>query len=98
MNIEAGSDAGIDKIEIFVDGEKKETINDRSYKGNINFSTGKHEIYAKAFSRDGKESKSNTIKIGAGGADWKDPEPTDIPPSPTPEPSSTPTPTPTDTP
>ncbi|MBT4124412.1 MAG: hypothetical protein HN981_01380 [Candidatus Pacebacteria bacterium] len=98
VNIEAGSDAGIDKIEIFVDGEKKETINDRSYKGNINFSTGKHEIYAKAFSRDGKESKSNTIKIGAGGADWKDPEPTDIPPSPTPEPSSTPTPTPTDTP
>lgn len=100
VNIEAGSDAGIDKIEIFVDGEKKETINDRSYKGNINFSTGKHEIYAKAFSRDGKESKSNIIKIGAGGADWKDPEPTSIPPSPTPtlEPSPTPEPTPTDTP
>jgi membrane peptidoglycan carboxypeptidase len=88
VNIEAGSEAGIDRIEIYIDGEKRETVNDRTYRDFIDFSTGQHEIYAKAFSRDGKESKSNTIRIGTGGVDWKDPEPTPIP-SPTPEPTPT---------
>jgi membrane peptidoglycan carboxypeptidase len=98
VNINAGSNAGIERIEIYVDGEKKETINDRNYRDWMNFEpAGKHEIYAKAFSRDGKEAKSNTVKIGSGGSDWKDPEPTPIP-SPTPVPTAVPTiePTPTE--
>lgn len=90
VHIDSGSDAGIDRIEIYLDGEKKETINDYKYRGWLNFPTGKHELYAKAFSRDGKEAKSNTIKLGAGGADWKDPEPT---PSPSPTPTTAPIPT-----
>lgn len=97
VNIDAGSDAGIDRIEIYVDGEKKETVNDYKYRGWMSFSIGKHELYAKAFSRDGKEAKSNTIKLGAGGADWKDPEPTPMPsptPTVTPKPTATPTATP----
>jgi len=85
VHIDAGSDAGIEKIEIYLDGNKTETVNDRKYRGWIIFPTGKHELYAKAFSRDGKESKSNTIKLGSGGSDWKDPEPTatPVPPKPT---------------
>ncbi|MFZ5437544.1 MAG: penicillin-binding protein [Patescibacteria group bacterium] len=90
VHIDAGSNAGIDRIEIYLDGEKKETINDYKYRGWLNFPTGKHELYAKAFSRDGKEAKSNTIRLGAGGADWKDPEPTPIP-SPTPTTAPIPT-------
>ncbi|MCC6711091.1 MAG: transglycosylase domain-containing protein [Candidatus Pacebacteria bacterium] len=92
VHIDAGSDAGIDRIEIYLDGEKKEVINDRKYRGWLNFPTGKHELYAKAFSRDGKEAKSNVIKLGSGGADWKDPEPTPTP-SPTPVPTVIPSPT-----
>ncbi|MFH2118317.1 MAG: penicillin-binding transpeptidase domain-containing protein [Candidatus Paceibacterota bacterium] len=91
VHIDAGSNQGIEKIEIWVDGARGETINDRSYRGWINFPTGKHELYAIAFSRDGKQAKSNTVKFGTGGADWKDPEPT---PTPTPTPTSSPTPTP----
>jgi 1A family penicillin-binding protein len=94
VRVEAGSDEGIDKIEIWVNGSKKETVNDRSYKGKINLPAGQHEIYAKAFSRGGKEAKSKTVKIGTGGQDWKAPEPTATP-APTAVPTSAPTPLPT---
>ena len=81
VHVDAGSGQGIEKMEIWVDGKLRETINDHSYRGKLSFPTGKHEIYAIAFSRDGKQAKSNTVKFGSGGADWKDPEPT---PTPTP--------------
>ena len=79
--VDAGSNDGIEKIEIWVDGSLRETVNSHRYQGHINFSTGQHEIYAKAFSRGGKQATSSTVKIGAGGADWKKPTPT---PTPTP--------------
>lgn len=79
VTIEAGSDEGIEKIEIWIDGSRRETVNDHRYNGKIHFSTGQHELYAIAFSRQGKQAKSNTVKIGSGGADWKNPAPTSTP-------------------
>lgn len=93
IEIEAGSGDGIEKIELWVDGELRETINDRSYKGTINLSKGKHELYARAKSRSGKEAKSNTVRIGVGGVDW-DEEEEKPSPKPTPSPSPTPSPLP----
>jgi penicillin-binding protein 1C len=95
VHIDAGSDQGIKKIELWVDGSLRETINTRSYRGTINLSTGQHELYAKALSRQGKWAESNKVKIGTGGADWKEPEPSPSPsPSPSPTPSLSPSPSP----
>ncbi|HEX9817557.1 MAG TPA: transglycosylase domain-containing protein [Patescibacteria group bacterium] len=91
VNIEAASNQGIEKIELWVNGNLQETINNRTYSGFVNFPTGRHEVYAIAFSRDGKSAKSNTVRIGSGGADWQAPIPTPIPlPTPTPTPTSLP--------
>ena len=62
------------------------------YQGKIKLDDGQHELYVKAYSRDGKEVKSDVIRIGTGGEPWEKPEQT-----PTPTPTNTPTPTPTAT-
>lgn len=90
VEVDADSGDGIEKIEIWVDGGLRETVNDRHYKGFINMGSGQHEIFAKTKSRNGKEAQSGTMRIGTGGAPWQKPEP-----SPTPSPSPSPTPTPT---
>ncbi len=88
VEVTADSGDGIEKIEIFVDGEKVETINDNEYKGKITMKKGRHEVYAKATSRSGETDESSKRRIGTGGEDWEEPEPT-----PTPEkPEETPTP------
>jgi penicillin-binding protein 1C len=89
VEVEAGSGDGIEKIEIWVDGGLRETINDRKYKGFISMSAGQHEIFAKAKSRSGKEVQSGTVRIGTGGQDWKKSDPSPTPsPSPTASPGS----------
>lgn len=70
VKAEASASDGIEKIEIWVDGSKKETIEDRKYEGTIHMPAGKHKIYAIAFSRSGKEDKSSTHEIGTGGVKW----------------------------
>ena len=95
FEVEADSSAGIEKLEIIVNGSVKETINNRIYKGKIKLGRGRFEVWAKAYSRDGKTKESSKHKIGTGGEDWKEPAPT---PTPTPTPTSTPTPAPTATP
>jgi len=95
FKVEAESGEGIEKIEIYANGEKKHTENGRTYEGKIKLPRGSYEIYAKAISRTGKTKKSGTVKIGTGGVDWKPVEP-----SPTPSPTLSPvvpTPSPTST-
>ncbi|MBU1885397.1 transglycosylase domain-containing protein [Patescibacteria group bacterium] len=95
IEVRAESGEGIEKIEIIVDGEVRETINDREYKGKIKILKGRHEVWAKAYSREDKSKETSKAKIGTGGEDWKKPEPTPSPiPSPTPSPSPSPSPTP----
>jgi 1A family penicillin-binding protein len=91
--IRAGSDRGIEKVELWVDGSKRETVESNNYEGKIKLKAGQHELYAKAFSREGQEAQSDVIHIGTGGQPWEKPEPT-----PTPQPTSTPKPKATSTP
>lgn len=99
VRIRAGSDVGIEKIELWVNGNRRETIESSSYQGKIRLSAGQHELYAKAYSREGTESKSNVVRIGTGGQPWEKPKPTPTPtPTPTLEPTPLPTPEPTPTP
>ena len=95
VRIRAGSDRGIEKIELWVNGKKRETIESNSYDGKVNLGSGQFELFARAFSRDGKEAKSNVVKIGAGGEPWEKPEPTPtLSPTPQPEPTALPSPMP----
>ena len=91
LKFESESSDGIEKVEIYVNGELRETINDRRYEGTLNLSAGRYEIQAKAYSKSGKTTESGKHKIGTGGVDWEKPEPS---PTPTPTPSPTPSPSP----
>jgi len=92
VEVEADSNDGIDKIELWVDGGLRETINNRTYKGTVHLLAGQHELWAKVKTKSGKEKESNHVKIGTGGQDWETPDPT---PTPTPTTTATPSPTPT---
>lgn len=87
FSIDSQAPGGIEKLEIFVDDKLRETINDRKYEGTLTFTTGKHVIYVKAFTKDGKEKRTGDLRIGTGGVPWDNPDPT-------PTPSATPTSTP----
>ncbi|MBU2543206.1 transglycosylase domain-containing protein [Patescibacteria group bacterium] len=80
--VRAESGEGIEKIEIIVNGEVRETVNDREYKGKLNLFKGRYEVWAKAYSRGDKSKETNKVKIGTGGENWKEPAPS---PSPTKE-------------
>ena len=97
FNLRAGSDEGIDKIELFVNDEKIRTIEDKiEYEETIKLEKGRYRIYAKAYSRNGKTVQSPTIQIGTGGENWEEPKETPTPTA-TPTPTSTPTANPTAT-
>jgi 1A family penicillin-binding protein len=92
VQVKAGSDDGIDKVEIFVDGNVARTVEDKlEFTESLSLSTGRHQIYVKAYSRGGKTATSGTAKIGVN-TDWQEPTPT---PSPTPTMVVLPTATPT---
>jgi len=74
IKIEAGASDGVDRIEVWVNGAKRETINDHRYEGTIKLPRGRYEIYALAFSKSKKEAKSKTHRIGTGGMNWKAPD------------------------
>ncbi|KKR31652.1 MAG: Penicillin-binding protein, 1A family [Candidatus Gottesmanbacteria bacterium GW2011_GWC2_39_8] len=82
----AVSAGNIDKMELRVDNNLKNTYSGNSFSDTINLDTGKHSINIKAYDNRGKSGDS-TINIGIG-MDWDyNPVPTS-PPAPT----STPTP------
>lgn len=92
VKISAGSDVGIEKIELWVDGEKRETIESSYYEGKVRLSAGQHELFAKAFSNAGKVAETGKVRIGTGGQPWEKPKPT-LTPEPTPAPTAKPKPT-----
>jgi len=98
--IKAGSDAGVAKIEFYVNGEVKKTVeNQREFQDTIHLPRGKYELNAKAYSRSGNAKESNKVKIGTGGLTWDYTEPTPTPtatpitPMPTGPTTTTPSPT-----
>ncbi|MDQ5951863.1 MAG: penicillin-binding protein, partial [Patescibacteria group bacterium] len=94
VEIEADSGDGIEKLELWVNGKLRETINSRTYKGKIKLTKGRYEIYAVAKTKSGEEEKSGTVRIGTGGENWEEEEKDEPEPTPTPTPTPTPSPTP----
>lgn len=94
IEIRAGSYDGIEQLELYVNNELLEKIVGKSeYKGKINLTAGKYELYAKAYAKNGKQKTSGKVRIGVGGIDWDYVEPTPTPlPTPTPK-INTPVPT-----
>ncbi len=103
FRVKADSSAGIDRIELYLNGSKKEEIRGQvETEVEWQLERGVYTIYAKAFSRDGKEAQTSTFTVGVGGAkpgEENEPEPTPTPtPVPTPTPSPTPSPSPSSSP
>lgn len=92
VEVEVHTEEKVDRVEIMVNGEVKETLRNKPYQTTLNLPRGRYTIRAKAVRTDAKEGLSGEAKIGTGGEDWKAPDPT---PTPTPTPVPTPTPTPT---
>ncbi len=79
VKVEAGSDDGIEKIEVIIDGQIKETVSASKFEKTFTLSAGQHQIQAKAKSRGGKEASTGTANIGIGGQPWQAPTPTPVP-------------------
>ncbi len=93
VKVVADAGDGIEKIELFVNGSLRETINNREYSGTLNLPAGRYELKAKAYSRSGKSKESGSVRIGTGGVEWNQPDPSPTPsiaPTPTPTPEATP--------
>lgn len=68
FRVRADSGKGIEKVEVYLDNQKKEEFSgsDQVYEWTLD--KGVYEIKAKAFSRDGKQAESPLYKVGVGGA------------------------------
>lgn len=87
--IRSGSDSGIAKLELYVNGKLEKTFeNQREVNDKITLKKGKYELWVKAYARNGGSKESGKTRIGTGGMKWDYVEPT-----PTPTPTVTPTPT-----
>lgn len=88
----------VERVEIWVDGNRRETLTNRPYETTMTLSSGKHTVKIKAWRQDGKNGESGDSRIGVGGIAWDQGEPTVTPaiglPSPSPVSGVTPTPTP----
>jgi len=90
VDAESDSGDGIEKLEIWVDGNLNQTINDKKFHGTIHMPAGQHQVFVRAYSRSGHQADSGTQHIGSGGADWQTSTP-----APSPSQAATPTPAPT---
>ncbi len=89
MEVEAVGVNGIEHVEIWVNGNKRETLTDRPYKTRLELGMGRSEIWAKAKDNSGLEVESQHYRIGTGGVPWQEPSPTPIPTD-TPAPTAVP--------
>lgn len=93
VEVRAVSVEGIAQVEIYVNGQKRETLTDRPFTTRLQLGKGRFELYAKAKDNSGKEAETGRVHVGMGGEDWKAPDPTAVPsntPAPTAVPTSTP--------
>lgn len=88
VRVEAGSGNGVDKIEIYVDGNRQREVSGSQASETIHMSDGIHTIKARAIDTKGNTAERE-IKISV-----NQPFPTPSP-TPTPTPTLNPTPTPT---
>ena len=103
IKIEAEAPDGVEKMEILVNDEVRETILGRKHEGTLSLPAGKYKLQIKVYTKGDKTKKTGHVYIGTGGVKWNAPDPTPTPtatptPTPTPTPTVAPTPTPTATP
>jgi membrane peptidoglycan carboxypeptidase len=91
VRVKVTTHSEVEKIEIFVNGNKRETLTDRPYEITLVLSPGTYTLRAKVTRKDGKQGESNERRIGVGGIVWNQGE---VTPTPTPLPLPSPTPTP----
>jgi membrane peptidoglycan carboxypeptidase len=97
VRIRAESTNDVEKVEVFVDGNRRKTLTQRPFSFSLSLVDGTYELKAKATDSRGKEAES-TIKVGVGVEwDWEESTPTPTS-NPTSTPDSQPSPTPTNTP
>lgn len=95
VEIEVASEERMQRVEIYVNGQRRESFSSAPYRTTLNLPRGRYELQAKAIRENNEEINSGTVKIGTGGETWKAPEPSPTPspsPSPSPLPSIIPTP------
>lgn len=80
---EAFSTKEITKLELFVDGVLKKTIDGGSYHEKINLDTGAHKVKFKGTDRDNRMAESDEVKIGVG-VNWDFVPSTPVPATPVP--------------
>lgn len=68
FRVQADSGVGIEKIEVYLDGEKKEERQSSGFELEWQLPQGVHEVKAKAYSRDGKDAETKTYRVGVSGA------------------------------
>ena len=92
IEIEAVGNKDIDRVEVYIDGDKKETFTSKPYKKTFVLTDGSHSIKAKAIDKE-DHSGEREIKIGVNKDwDWEE-EPEESPsPEPSPSPSLEPSP------
>lgn len=82
----------LDRVELYVNDSKKETLVNRPFETNLHLEDGVYELKATARQKDGKEA-SDVNRIGVGGVAWDTQQTTPTPGlTPTTSPSLSPTP------
>jgi penicillin-binding protein 1C len=88
VRIRVTTHSEIDAVELYVNGNKRETLKERPYEVTLVLSPGKYVLRAKAIRKDGKTGESSERKIGVGGVSWNQgettPTPTQAPAQPSP--------------
>jgi membrane peptidoglycan carboxypeptidase len=79
VEVDAVSIEGIEKVEIWVNGSRRETLTSRPYRTTLNLPKGRYEIQAKAKDNKGREAQSSVARIGTKGENWQTPTPTPLP-------------------
>lgn len=80
------SDKRVERVEIWVNGSRRETLTDRPYETTLRLSRGRYTVQARGFLEGGGEA-STEVRIGTGGEDWREATPSPVPsPSPSPSP------------
>ncbi len=98
VDIRAVANKDIKKVELFVDGELKETFNSKPFRVKIVLSDGSHTLRTKAYDEEGNNGERE-IKIGVNKDwDWSEEPSPSLSPSPSPELSPSPSPSPTPSP
>jgi 1A family penicillin-binding protein len=86
------STQAVTKVEVYVNGVRRETLSERPYTTTLSLADGKYTLRVKAFLDNGETKESGEVRIGVGGVAWDYTEPAATPvptasPVPTPQPT-----------